>query len=801
MTGAPYIPCPLRAMPPPTRSADHFPGRIALCIVLSLLFASSSLAIDLGRAFGKKNKDGATGSSDLPLALTSEEALANAKKLVNDMNDAATGTVTSYQPGRERQPVTCNEIMAKSLVLSSEEKAAIVAEKDAVVRAAAMLSEKIDDLTEKLQLATDVIEDLERTLGNFETDEAARVQALKDEAARDMQEAERILSETKEDHGVEVKALKDEAARAMQEAERILSETNEDHRAEVQALKEDAELQRREWEKKLADTEANWQAKMQVAEDDAQGLVREAEQKVMDGIERSKVSMDALKNATAATVARVEGEAAGALAAKDADVAERLAESERHVAEVEADAADRIFAKEEEVQDKLNAAERRIADARSDAESAVALAEKDANDRVVLIKARAERERLATLDATQKQVEGARVAAEQTVNRIEMMMADKELEHGEEVAALKADHAEKVKGMEELVEIKFQEADFKIEQAIAEANDKVTSEREINRGLIEEFEKKRDDAKRSEGNVRDDLKLIRTMSIKLEQERSYWMEAHKSQGYCNVTLIKEDSRRLIGDVFDEISWGLESGLEALAVGLSAQVDFVQSKGADSLQFIKDEVVPTIQRIASEAHNEVVALYDAHLAEAVNNNLVPLYDEHVYPLYNQHILPVYTEHVSPVVKTIKSEAAVVIEKSQNEVQRARTGAAGLVRQASTSALDVIEEREIDGMLPGWLISLVTHSSRDGEWAVDASCKWVSLLAAILCRSLIMRIIGAIFSLGWYFCPLRLFVGGRRKTGEDGTDEASKRVTFSSNAMEEVEGNDGVQSETNGKVKMS
>lgn len=40
-------------------------------------------------------------------------------------------TVTATEPGYEKAPVTCNEIMAKSLVVANEEKAAITAEKDA----------------------------------------------------------------------------------------------------------------------------------------------------------------------------------------------------------------------------------------------------------------------------------------------------------------------------------------------------------------------------------------------------------------------------------------------------------------------------------------------------------------------------------------------------------------------------------------------------------------------------------------------------------------------------------------------
>ena len=109
--------------------------------------------------------------------MTAEDALASARKLVNDLNDASTGTVTSYQPGREKDPMTCNEIMAESLVVANEEKAAVVAEKDAVVKAAALLSERIDDLTAKLEGAREEILLLEKAMEVMEADGEAATEA------------------------------------------------------------------------------------------------------------------------------------------------------------------------------------------------------------------------------------------------------------------------------------------------------------------------------------------------------------------------------------------------------------------------------------------------------------------------------------------------------------------------------------------------------------------------------------------------------------------------------------------------
>ena len=54
----------------------------------------------------------------------------------NRVADASTGTVTALEPGTEKEPVTCNEIMAKAVVIASEEKEAAIADRnDALLQA------------------------------------------------------------------------------------------------------------------------------------------------------------------------------------------------------------------------------------------------------------------------------------------------------------------------------------------------------------------------------------------------------------------------------------------------------------------------------------------------------------------------------------------------------------------------------------------------------------------------------------------------------------------------------------------
>ena len=221
-------------------------------------------------------------------------------------------------------------------------------------------------------------------------------------------------------------------------------------------------------------------------------------------------------------------------------------------------------------------------------------------------------------------------------------------------------------------------------------------------------------------------------------------------------------------------------------GLATQLQLIQNTGADAMDFLENELAPAIEKVAGEAYDKAAALYDEHLAAAVNEHIAPLFNQHVLPVYNQHILPMYMQHVSPVVKTIEDEAAVAIKKSQKEVQKARSGAANLVKQSSSTALDVMKEKEIDSMLPKWIVSFIAHSSKDGEWAVDKLSKALLILLIILCRSLIYRLIGLVFSVAWFFCPLRLFVGGKREVAKE-TSTTTKKVNKQ-------------PAKTNGKVKV-
>jgi len=701
-------------MTPPSRCIPLSPSKFSLFLALLFLFASSSLAIDLSRGFGKsKDKNG----EQLPSTMSSEDALANAKKLVNDLNDASTGTVTSYQPGREKEPVTCNEIMAKSLVVANEEKTAVVAEKDAVVRAATLLAEKIDDLAAQLAVATGEIAKLEQTLVDQAADFEGEMYARGESVAEEMAEMGLRFEEEQSGNAEKMTALIGVSTRAAEEAEKRLTDIKAGHEVQLAAVKKDASRQN-----------------------------REAQQMVLAEKELSRLNMGTLENATAVSIAKIQQEADDVLAAKDRFVAEAVEAANLQIMRTEANAQDRIAELQNAADDEIK---KNMENAGNEQEKMV--------------------------DHFTKQVADMKDDAIQERNRVNAAMAENTKLHKQAMADLKSLHADRVRGVEELMVKNVEEVKDEMAKTVRQASAKLSEAQEEKRTLDGKLQNKISEAQDTQQSLRGDLEQQRGTSFKLEKEVSFWKDNYESQGYCNTTLIKEDSRKIIMNALSGASRGLDGGHKTLMAGLSTQLELVQNTGADVLQFIEKDLLPNIERIIGEGCDKAVAMYDKHLSAAVNENLLPLYNNHIYPVYNQKFLPVYLQHVSPVVNTIGGEATVAIQKSQEGVHIARSKAASLVKETSSKTLYLMEEKNIDKKLPGWLNELITHCATDGEWAVGMLSKVLITLIIIFFRPTIMRIVGVVFSLVWFFCPLRLFVGGRQNTAEKNATGDSTRST--------------------------
>lgn len=608
---------------------------LLITIILAIYTGSQPLnAIDLGR-FGTKSADDKN--------MDKEAAIEDARKLVNSMNDAATGTITSYEPGhgpKRTEPVTCDEIMAKSLVVANEEKAAVIAEKAAVVRAAALLTDRIDELSEKLKEAND------------------RVAA--------------------------------------------------------------AELE-------LSDLEQITQSKLDAAAKEADKRIAEANDAASEELERMKMNISALKNATALKIERVEKVAYENIKAKDDEV--------NYVREQTREEIKRIQVETEEVKVKF---------IKMHQEDMEALRQEAAEKEI----------------AHEREVTEVKAAAESEIAAIRQEAAEKDIAHEHEMTEVKEAAASKIAKIE-------REAERMIKETVASADAAMSSERDKHMETLRKLNEAIDEAKERESNMSSNIAELTTASNSLQSEVSFWKDTHNSQGYCNTTLIREDSRKLV--------------LNALANtknGLSGQVQFVQDKSANLVLFIEEELIPKVEKamgeaceMALEVYNELsskaLVLYNDHLAAAVNEKIVPVLDEHLYPVWNKKVVPLIdqcTEHVSPIVKTIDKE-------TRKKVTKARTGIAPRLESWASSFIKFAQTNKFFDKLPTYVSTQLTRASKDGQWALDNLVYGYLVLVVVLFRSLIFRIF-------WFFCPLRLFFrkgkSPKKKNMSKGAPETSVKA---------------------------
>ena len=667
-----------------------------LIVILSVLIAFSS-AIDLTKAFGGRKR--ATEDDSQAVATDADDAIANAKKLVEDMNDAATGTVTSYQPGREKEPVSCNDIMAKALVVANEEKAAIIEERDSVVKAASLLSDRIDDLQKKLHYANDQIEVLKGAV----TDASANTKVKLDEAAAQSNEHLRMMSE--------------DASNARAKADKEIREMQE------------------------------FLAKSQ--EDTAEMLKKERD--------RAKLKMDELRNSTKAKIDDIKETCHNQVIAAERDRNKQVNAAERRIRDAE------IKAEEEVIQSK------------KDADVMVKKAQQDADDKIAASLADAELMKNALIGECENKVASIQTQAKKRAADLESKMDDMKKQIQDQAAQfedkysqLKAKTASDIKQAHKDAKIRVKEALDELDMAVAGAEMKIKAQKHQMDEARLEFEEGLKEAADTQKALVLDIQEAKSSSSHLQKEVNFWKQTHDSQSYCNITLMRQDSGKIVTKGIEKVRNGIEVGQEFLVDLMGKQLATIQRIGSEMTLYIENELIPSFQLIVNNGRVKAIALYDEHLADVVNKNVIPVYNEHIYPVYNQNIQPAYKEHVAPIVKTIEKEAAVAITKTKKEATKARSSAATLVKQSSSSAIKLIEEKEADSILPSWIMQKLEQSSEDGESVVDALCKGLLILVLILCRSLIFRVIGIIFAIVWFFCPLRLLF---RKSGSDPQGEAA------------------------------
>ena len=204
-------------------------------------------AIDLNPFKTKDTKD-TKDNPQLHLPIDSTTT----KQLV--MDDASTGTVISMEPPQPKEPVSCNEIMAKAVVIASEEKEMAVRDKNSALADAAKANARADQLADivngalaEAKNATVEYEALklmaDRLVNEAKRDKEVQIESIQRQTQEELQVAKKEFQFKQLQLETASQLVKDEAdaqlKNAIEEAGNQLLEVQQKARADVQLIKND----------------------------------------------------------------------------------------------------------------------------------------------------------------------------------------------------------------------------------------------------------------------------------------------------------------------------------------------------------------------------------------------------------------------------------------------------------------------------------------------------------------------------------------------------------------------------------
>ncbi|GFH56404.1 predicted protein [Chaetoceros tenuissimus] len=228
---------------------NHKIRQLLFFIGLVVVLSEEANGISLGRKLfhnDKKNELTSTSTN-------------NGNKIDDQLNADATGTVTALEPGKEPAPITCNEIMAKAVIISTEERDAAIEERN----------EAQDQIILLKTLQENCQSDLKTAL------EKAKNATVEVQAVKLM--TDRLLNQQSEEYELKLSTLENSTE------------------VQLQDMQNFTELQRQEYE-------AQAQVLIQDARDNADMVVKQAKESLMKNAQDMQLHKDSVKKETEALI-------------------------------------------------------------------------------------------------------------------------------------------------------------------------------------------------------------------------------------------------------------------------------------------------------------------------------------------------------------------------------------------------------------------------------------------------------------------------------------------------------------------
>jgi len=634
--------------------------------------------------------------------------------------DASTGTVTELSPGMEKKPTTCNEIMAKAVVVANEERASALLERDAAIETSKIAFASKDEMEIRMNTAIEAKNHITDKIEGIAQDAADRIKASETKTEKEIEEMKNStdsqIKKVTNDAAAEIQKAKDEAEAAIKsatdEADEIVAKTKTDAEAQINAADTKASLQVEEIQGKMEKLEADTEAKInQVTEHARKGIEiiqEEADFKVADIQEEMEIlkaatqkQIDEAMEKRATEIKMIQGSANDSISSIQQQMKDMKEATAVKITNVIEEAEDEVLKTRDLAKITIEKAKKAAADHVTEIEDQMTLLQKETNQTVAKIQLQAEAE---INDTKQK--------SKELKNKMEdkMMMVEEDA---------KATIDKRDKEAQQLVEMITAEADMKV--------------KDINSILKNDQET----ASNTIMGLRDEIKSLELHSHQLKKkliDTSKSLEFYENidRPYVNFTMIREDS---------------SSFLTRAQTQASKELD----KASAKTKTIANEYVTKALDLTAPQRKVVTDLYDENLKDVVEQSIMP------------NILPV----VEPLIGSAKIKSSEAYEISAVVLgDMYATGREYLVSAVIVGSVSGLSMVNFEAQyIPGFVENSLKYVAENPDDVVDKAIPIWSIFMIYVFRWFLVRTMVSIlllpFRVMWFFSPLRLLFGKKKK----------------------------------------
>ena len=700
---------------------------------------------------------------------------------VQQLADASTGTITTTEPGKDREPTTCNEIMAKAVVVAGQEKTDALQMRDEALAETAKLTDKVEFLNKQVQDSTAEakktvieLEAMKLTMERLLSDEKDRSKkALDDKDAAN----EVIVNGIKNDMEALKKTLNQQMDEVKLDAKKQVEVADEEAKKRIAAMEEEMEVAKVEAEKEIEATKNQSQLAIAAGDDDAKKRIAAMEEEMEAAKVQAKEEIQATKDQSQKEIESI-----------DVNAKKQIASMKEEMEATKLEAEKKIETTNIQTQKKI---ESMLADFKTQKEEI----QKEASDNIETIKTDTQKE----IKAMEKQVEDVKtemkLLKESNKEEIKRITTENDEKLNNVIHEAHKQETEVYGKMEKHEDEMKKEMDaIKKDAEIVVADTLRTAEAEYKR-LTEKSEK---DIKR----VLDEMeKTVKEKDAELEKNQHEADKKEKEMQSTIHTLNKE------WKASNDTSFSLDSKLSNTVKELAYWKEVGSNPVYVNMTLIWDDFSFTASRLAKETKIQVQDSLDVVVFETEKfmrpyvEQLKEIYDDKCKEFVDKHIVPVvdkttekFNEHISPQLQNLQTLATKNLEKLQakSEILQGKIFSS-LCHKVETYVGVILHYVEgsatIYEKMPRSIILALENTEDDASNAVRVGLKITAIFVIYVMKYVILFFVWYFvklpFRIFWFFCPLRLLFrksktkeGAKSSMSDDGDEIAPYMVGSSS-----------------------